>query len=299
VTKSEPTFSVVIPTYNRADKLQRALASLARQSCADFEVLVCDDGSTDHTAAVVASWQGWMDIRHFWESNSGGPARPRNLGIQAARGEWVCFLDADDWWYPHKLAQILPLIQVNDIVYHACDVYTPHGKQLRTKKSRQLTVPAFVDLMIGSNALITSSVCVRRQLLASCGGFDEDRALIAVEDYDLWLRLAAVTERFHFLREPLGAYWMDGDGISGFSERYIGQEQVLIDRYKPRLKDGDQREAEYLLAYKIGIARKHLGQYVECKQYFVQGMQSRQLKIRLYSMFYYLLATLRCPYIIR
>ena len=293
-----PIFSVVIPTYNRADKLRRALQSLAEQSCRAFEVLVCDDGSTDDTAAVVAEFTGKFPLRHLWEPNWGGPARPRNRGIQAAAGEWVCFLDADDWWYQEKLARVLPLTGEQDIVYHACHVHTPRGLQRRTKKSRQLKSPAFVDLMIEGNALITSSVCARRELLLASGGFAEERSLVAVEDYDLWLRLAAVTERFHFLAEPLGAYWTDGENISLYSERYIQREQALADRYLHRLTGEDRREAEFVFAYKIGIARKYMGQFAESRRHLAVAMHSRQPRIRFYSMFYYLLALLKRSYII-
>src|SRR6266545_511842 len=101
-----PFFSVVIPTYNRAEKLRRALESLLHQSYGDFEVLVCDDGSTDGTREVVSAYAGELQISYLWEENWGGPARPRNRGIAAAQGKWVCFLDADDWWHPDKLAKV-------------------------------------------------------------------------------------------------------------------------------------------------------------------------------------------------
>lgn len=296
MTVTEPFFSVIIPTYNRADKLRRALASLVEQSCRDFEVLVCDDGSTDDTAVVVAEFSGTLPVSHLWEPNWGGPARPRNRGIQAAVGQWVCFLDADDWWYPHKLAQIRPLTGTNDIIYHACDVYTPRGKRPGTKKSRQLTVPAFVDLMKGGNGLITSAVAVRRTLLAKSGGFAEEKRFVAIEDYDLWLRLASLTDRFCFIPVALGVYWVDGDSISGFSQRFIEQEQALADRYMPQLPAIERREAECVLAYKIGIARKSLGQFSESRRQLAVAMRSRQPRIRLYAAAYYLLALLHSRY---
>ncbi|MBT1072530.1 glycosyltransferase family 2 protein [Pelotalea chapellei] len=291
-----PFFSVVISTYNRAKKLQRALDSLANQTFQNFEVLICDDGSTDDTAKVVSAAAERINVRHLWEPNWGGPAKPRNNGIKAAQGVWICFLDSDDWWYPAKLEKILPLTNHNDVVYHACDVYSPGGKRLRRKKSRQVTVPAFVDLMTRGNALITSSVCVRRDLLATSGGFIEDKTFIAIEDYDLWLRLALKTERFHFLSEPLGAYWADDENISGMSEKYITSELALSDKYLCRLHGTDRKEAEILLAYKIGIAKNHLKQFSDSKYYLTIGIKSHRIKIKLYSILYLILAKLRCHY---
>jgi len=186
----------------------------------------------------------------------------------------------------------------HDVIYHACDVHTPAGKQSGLKKSRRLNAPVFIDLMTSGNALITSSVAVRRELLLKNGGFTEDKNFVAVEDYDLWLRLALQTERFGFISDALGAYWSDGENISGFTEQYIVREQALADRYLGYLQGTDRHEAEMVFAYKIGIARKSLRQYDQCKPYFVQAMKSRQPRIRYYSLFYYLLAQVRCPYII-
>ena len=84
-----PLFSVVIPTYNRANMLQRALESVLAQSYDNFEILVMDDGSTDNTAEVVASFTD-PRITYRWNKNFGGPARPRNKGIALAKGEWIC-----------------------------------------------------------------------------------------------------------------------------------------------------------------------------------------------------------------
>ena len=99
---NETIFSVVIPTYNRASKIRRAVESVLAQSYENFEILVMDDGSTDNTAEVVASFAD-PRITYRWDKNFGGPARPRNRGIALAKGEWICFLDADDWWTVDKL----------------------------------------------------------------------------------------------------------------------------------------------------------------------------------------------------
>ena len=115
----KPFFTVIIPTYNRAELLRRALESVHSQTYRDFEVIVCDDGSTDHTRDVANSFAGRMHMSYLRDENWGGPARPRNRGIQEASGEWLCFLDADDWWYPEKLAAVFALTSGVDVVL--CD----------------------------------------------------------------------------------------------------------------------------------------------------------------------------------
>jgi len=285
-----PLFSVVIPTFNRADKLRRALASLVDQSFTDFEVLVCDDGSSDGSDAVAAEFAGKLRLTYLWAENWGGPARPRNMGAAAAVGQWVCFLDADDWWYPNKLATASERLGQADLIYHDCDIHSERGVRRIGKHSRQLGSPVFLDLMTKGCSLVTSSVCVRRTLLAATGGFAEERGLIAVEDYDLWLRISQLTEKFLHLPQVLGAYWVDEANISQFSEKYIEREHALVRRHEGYLCPTDRQEVQCLLAYKTGIAKKYLGAFSESRPYFRKAFRSRRLKIKLYAVIYYLLA---------
>lgn len=95
-----PRVSILIPTYNRAALLREALDSVFSQSYRDFEVIVVDDGSDDDTRDVVAEYAG---VEYVY-TDHGGPARARNAGMQRARGEYLCYLDSDDLYYPHKLA---------------------------------------------------------------------------------------------------------------------------------------------------------------------------------------------------
>src|SRR3954464_10946901 len=99
----QPRVSVVIPTYNRSHALRRCLDSVAKQTFRDFEVIVCDDGSTDDTAEVVREYESVLDLTYSYGENFGGPARPRNRGIGLARAPYIAFLDSDDWWAPRKL----------------------------------------------------------------------------------------------------------------------------------------------------------------------------------------------------
>lgn len=283
---NNPFFSVIIPTFNRAEKLRRALDSLLEQSWRDFEVIVCDDGSIDGTGEMVGSFVGRLDIRHLWDENFGGPARPRNRGVTASRGEWLCFLDADDWWYPLKLERVAAVTGDADFIFHDCDVVTPEGVRRFVRKSMQPKSPVFADFMTRGCRVITSSVCVRRGILERTGPFTEEREFIAVEDTDLWLRVARETERFIYLPERLGAYWEDGTNISVFSDKYISRVTALHEKFAPLLEPGDRREAELLLAYRTAIVMRALGQTAESRDLFRKTVSSRNLKIRLYSLYY-------------
>lgn len=281
-----PLFSVIIPTFNRADKLRRALDSLVAQSYNNFEVIVCDDGSTDGTAAVVATFADRLQVTCLWEENFGGPARPRNMGIAASQGEWICFLDADDWWYPGKLARIVPVLADADLIYHDCDVVTPRGVRRCVRKSQLPRKPAFVDFMTRGCRIITSSVCVRRAILDTVGPFSEERELIAIEDTDLWIRISQVTERFSYLPARLGAYWEDGSNISVFSGKYVERVTALHNKFAGELEPVDRLEAELLLTYRTAVVMRALGRGQESCELFRRTLASRNVKMRLYSLLY-------------
>lgn len=98
-----PFFSIVIPTYNRMNDLIRCLSSLQNQTYKNFEVIVCDDGSTDNTFDVIKQFESTLSIKYLYEQNWGGPAHPRNVGVSYAKGKWICFLDSDDLFLPERM----------------------------------------------------------------------------------------------------------------------------------------------------------------------------------------------------
>jgi len=106
----DPLISVVIPTYNRAAYLGRALQSVFAQTFKDFEVIVVDDGSTDNTADIVNAWKD--KIHYFYQKNQ-GRAVARNKGIELAKGKYIAWLDSDDEWYPDRLARQVPVMEKN------------------------------------------------------------------------------------------------------------------------------------------------------------------------------------------
>ena len=100
-----PFFSIIIPTFNRADILPATIKSVLIQSLQDFEILIIDNGSTDNTERVVTDLCD-RRIRYLKIDPTGGPATPRNIGIANALGSWLAFLDSDDLWYPDKLSLV-------------------------------------------------------------------------------------------------------------------------------------------------------------------------------------------------
>ena len=214
--KATLLFSVVIPTYNQSIMLQRAIESVLAQSYDNFEILVMDDGSTDNTAEVVASFTD-PRITYRWNKNFGGPARPRNNGIALAKGEWIAFLDSDDWWTVDKLQICFDCIDDNiDFVYHDLKIIRDSPSLFKSKniKSRQVIKPVLKDLLLKGNTITTTSVVVRKSLLEQVCGMDESVEMIAAEDYNTWLSIAQLTDNFLHIPKSLGYYLFHADSIS-------------------------------------------------------------------------------------
>lgn len=200
-----PLVSVIIPTWNRAHTLEAAIRSALAQEDARVEVLVCDDGSTDGSAQLVA---GLGDERVRWLSGprAGRPAVPRNRGLASAKGTWLAFLDSDDEWLPGKLRAQLAAARAQGRLAVCSDALRviPGRACDDLLLEHQTSTLAFRQLLHG-NSVICSSAMFHRSLLSQVGGFPEEKELTAVEDYALWLRVAALTD-FAFVPRALVAY---------------------------------------------------------------------------------------------
>jgi len=180
--------SVVVPCYNAARYLQKAIASIRMQAWPNLEIIVVDDGSTDDIAGVLEGLHG-SDLRVMRQENA-GPAVARNLGIIVARGEWVAFLDADDYWLPSKLKtqfEALTREPIAAFCYSSGILKSPiNGENIEAPHG--FGEDLFESLLWGSQ-LLMGSVIVRRDCFVKAGLFDPQ--LRMGEDWDMWLRLAA------------------------------------------------------------------------------------------------------------
>lgn len=195
--------SVVIPTYNRAQLLSRAIVSVLDQTLSNLELIVVDDGSTDNTADVVRSFCD-SRIRYTPLGKNCGGAYARNQGIQLAIGEFIAFLDSDDIWLPEKLEkQIAALRNSNNsqVTVAYCSYHEEHELTQRTiSVEADRAGDVFDDLLQGWCPPSSASI-VKRSELNKVGGFDE--SLPSFQDYDLWLRLAEASNQFVAISEPL------------------------------------------------------------------------------------------------
>jgi len=184
--------SVVIPTYNRATLLQRAVESVLKQKVKQkrpdpfLEIVVVDDGSTDETRKIITG----KPLKYFYQSNR-GPAAARNLGIGRASGQLIAFLDSDDEWMPGKLAAQLRFFEENpdSLICQTEEIWIRNGRRVNPMKKHKKFGGWIFEKCLPLCIVSPSAVMMRREFFDGVGLFDE--SLPACEDYDLWLRASA------------------------------------------------------------------------------------------------------------
>ena len=180
--------SVVIPTYNRAWSLAKAMDSVLAQDYPNVELIVVDDGSTDNTPELL---QGYMErgVRVLTIDN-GGVSRARNHGIAVAKGDCIAFLDSDDSWLPEKLSEQMDFFKgtPDAKICQTEEIWIRNGKRVNPCKHHKKPSGDIFEASLHLCLVSPSAVIIKRELLHEVGLFDE--SLPACEDYDLWLRIA-------------------------------------------------------------------------------------------------------------
>ncbi len=231
-----PEISVIIPTYNCAEYLSRAIDSVLSQSFQDFELLIIDDGSTDNTKQVVNRIKDINNspIRYIYMTNTGSPVKPRNRGIYEAKGEYIAFLDHDDTWNSTKLRKQIGMFKTHsqlDLIFTDCSMRYSGSK---VQKSFLATVSHFygqIEIstfeLLKGNFIYPSTVMIKKSCLKEGFLFNENLKIKGNEDYDLWLRFS---ERYRIgcFREILCERFFHGENLSRhIDNQFLGELEVL------------------------------------------------------------------------
>jgi glycosyltransferase involved in cell wall biosynthesis len=298
-----PLVSVIVPTYNRAHTLERALASVREQTCDDYELLVVDDHSTDDTALLLRR-QCERDQRLRCISNTGrqGPSAARNAGLDQARGRYVAFLESDDAWNRSHLAQAVAVLERADVDIVFGDVLRvrdghPGAERTRRGELRDCDLrpvanmrdcfvvgdnPAMLDFFIGCRPLVylTTVVYERERLFAR---FDETHEI--AEDLEFYMHLVIDRgARFGFVDATATIKFEDGDSMTGWARsdpaRYFGSQlatyRALMDRYHARLDPRRAADLAFQTARQArGLARvyRDQGRYTLARRYFLEALR--------------------------
>lgn len=231
--------TVVIPLYNAAQCVSRAIDSVLAQSFSDYEIIVVDDGSIDNTSQVIERYGG--KVRYIRQDNA-GPAAARNRGISEAKGQWIAFLDADDEWLADKLLLQMEILKRNPELKWCGSNFAMEldGNKRpavnpdiirKTLAGRDYFENYFRDSIKGHSptAIITSTITlvIHKSVFDQTGLFDT--SLVRQEDYDMWVRIACRFPQMGYIAEPLAVAHL-GMADSVMTQRRLEEKRGLLYR---------------------------------------------------------------------
>ncbi len=250
-----PDISVIIPSFNRAHCLPRAIDSVMKQSYPPRRIVVIDDGSVDGTAELIK--MRYPQVDYIWQENAGVSAA-RNQGVGQLTTDWVALLDSDDEWLPHKLEKQVSLLNEHPEAKfcHTEEIWIRAGRRVNQMKKHQKSGGWIFEKCLPLCAISPSSVLMHRSLFEKVGLFRED--LPACEDYDLWLKICA-SHPVLYIKEPCIIKY--GGHDDQLSTQHWGMDrfriQSLTDLLKGHWLDEKQKQvAKIMLTKKIVIFLK-------------------------------------------
>lgn len=234
--------SIIIPTYNRASVLERAVRSVLNQEGAELEVIVVDDGSTDGTREVLESI-GDPRVRYERLPGRSGACAARNRGIELARGDYIAFQDSDDEWLPGKLATQLRQLRQSgaDVVFCALERYNVRGERLLVSPGNDVAPgPVTYEQLLMGNLCSTQTILGRR----TC--FEDvrfDPSMPRLQDWDMMLRMTRRYEVRYF-RDVLVRLYEQSDSISAHPERLLTAMRLISERNGEVIRQNDRLAAQ-------------------------------------------------------
>jgi len=270
---TQPDISVVLPVYNNEDTIRRAVESVLNQTCPSWELIVIDDGSTDHSRKVLEEYLPERRLRYIFQKHQGA-AVARNRGIEIAQGEFITFQDSDDQWHPDKLEKQREVFSVSasslGVVYSDMLRIGEVNKPRLFKAPREITGtiidPRTCDYETFGIGI--QSVMIKRHFLKEIDGFDVD--LSRFIDLDLLLRLTRVCDFYH-LPEPCVNYFVT-KGISANNDALVAARKSLLQKYFEEISAN-----QHYLAYqymKIAEALWKSGLHEESKDYCTRSLRT-------------------------
>lgn len=295
------SISVVITAYNAALWINQTLDSILKQTYPVAEVIVVDDGSNDETAKIVRGYG--PPVIYLYQDNSGQPVA-RNRGIRAASGNFIAFVDADDYWHPRKLEAQAGLIRSQNLEWVICE-----GEYVNsTGKPISMPVPPMaegdvLEKLILGNFITSATPVLSKAVLEKVGYFNEDPEARIGEDWDMWMRVAShytlgvVREKLAYIRTHASSMM----SVTAMQDKVKALEGVVlraVNREPHRLAHL-KKEALASIYYRTGVQLMKQNAYKDARQYFLQELRYRPFKTEtlVYFLFTLLGPALSGPFI--
>ena len=275
--EKNPTVSVIIPTYNRAHLIGRAIQSVLNQTYQDFEVIVVDDGSTDNTEEVIKEYQEQdrriRYIRH--EKNKGGSAA-RNTGIKLAKGKYIGLLDDDDEWLPEKLEKQMRKFQNSSekvgVIYSGFFYISEKSGKIVSEIIPHLRGKVYANLLKGC-ILGSPTPLIKKRCFQKAGFFDE--TLPSCQDWDMWIRLSKYYD-FDFVPDILAKHHVHGGQISADLNAKIVAREKLMEKYWVNFSKNPKSFSAIL--QRLGILYSLAGNHKKGRKYFMKSIKQNPLQ---------------------
>jgi len=234
---NNPLVSVIIPCYNHARYLPEAVESVLNQTYPNIEIIIVNDGSTDDTETIIKKWPS---VKYVAQTNQGLSAA-RNTGIQNARGEFLSFLDADDYFHPDAIRINVEYLKQNPSAAFVSGAHNKVGPDKIVIEADRSTVNSdhYINLLQGNYIGMHGAVLYRRKIFDE---FQYDTSLNACEDYDLYLKIARKYPVIHH-NQLIADYRIHANNMSADIPKMLGAVLKVLDRQKEFLKDDREKEA--------------------------------------------------------
>ncbi len=221
--------SIITPTYNREAFLPAAIESVLAQSYKEFELIIVDDGSTDNSRELINTYaEKDSRVKYLYQENQ-RQSVARNYALSVAKGDFICFLDSDNYWPSDKLEKSIKAFEVYpdaDIVYGDCITIDEQGNELHRHNMRRYS-GRIAALLLKDNFISMNTTMTRRKCFNEMGGMSGKRRV--ADDYDLWLKFSA-RYRFQYIPEFLAYYRVMENQISSNKKlRFETNEKIILD----------------------------------------------------------------------
>ncbi len=266
--------SVIIPTYNRAHLIKRAIQSVLNQTYQDFEIIVVDDGSTDNTEEEVKNLNN-QKIRYIRHNENKGAAVARNTGIKAARAEFIAFQDSDDEWSSNKLKRQMEVFKNAPL-----EVGVVYTGSWQIRNNKRIYLPLFTGKKREGNiykelfegritGIPTPLAIVKKECFNQVGMFEE--RFSPLEDGELWLRISKYYE-FKYIKEPLVTRYYTPNSISTDLNAYIEARNLILEKHFEEFRKNKESLARYF--FNIGARLCSSGKTALGRRYFLKAIKT-------------------------
>jgi glycosyltransferase involved in cell wall biosynthesis len=273
-------FSVIIPVYNAEPWLKECLDSVANQSFLDFEVIITNDGSTDQSLEIIEAFvlaNEAISVKVINQENA-GLGNARNEAAKQSKGEWLCFIDADDYWSTQKLLQCHRFILERQSLtwfYHEVYEKYPNG---RMKERVGHECHSLKSLLVEGNPIVPSGTSIKKSVFIEQNGFDEERN--RVEDLGLWMRLYQSNSIPGFLEETLTVYRL-GSGLTQNAKDHFKKVMQVVEQAKATGVISESERSGFIKRKNYEFARQahKMGNFKEALEKYELGKSGVNTRI--------------------